>query len=123
MFPKPLPEDRTEHALVNGIRTYGEVLRHVAFSNQYAADCLNGATAEDTSNELPPAQYSTKTSALAALQRSSAAVGVALRGRKTSPDPKTTERIVTFPEHTSEHYGQLVVYSRLMGIVPGTSRG
>jgi hypothetical protein len=118
-----LPEDGIEHAPVNGIRTYGAVLRHVAFWNQYVADCLNGKTADDTSNELPLAQYSTKASALAVLQRSSAAVGVALRGRKTSVDPKTVELMVTFLEHTSEHYGQLVVYSRLMGIVPVTSRG
>ena len=118
-----LPEDEIEHALVNGIRTYGAVLRHVAFWNQYVADCLNGKATDDTSNELPFAQYSTKASALAALRRSSAAVGAGLRGRKTSLDPKTTELIVTFLEHTSEHYGQLVVYSRLMGIVPLTSRG
>src|SRR5579864_5337161 len=118
-----LPEDGIEKAPVHGIRTYGAVLRHVAFWNQYVADCLNGKTADDTSNELPLAQYASKASALAALQRSSAAVGVALRGRKTSLDPKTTELIVTFLEHTSEHNGQLVVYSRLMGIVPVTSRG
>ena len=118
-----LPDDQVEHALVKGGRTYGAVLRHVAFWNHYVADCLNGNKADDTSNELPRAQYSTKKSALAALQRSSAAVAVALRGRKTSLDPKTTELIVTFLEHTSEHYGQLVVYSRLMGIVPVTSRG
>jgi hypothetical protein len=118
-----LPEEEIEHAPVNGIRTYGAVLRHVAFWNQCVTDCLNGKTADDSSNELPLVQYSTKTSALAALQRSSEAVGVALRGRKTSPEPKTTELIVTFLEHTSEHYGQLVVHSRLMGIVPVTSRG
>ena len=111
-----LPEDEIDHTLVNGIRTYGAVLRHISFWNQYAADCLNGKAADDTSNELPLAQYSTKTSALAALRRSSAAVGAGL-------DPKTIELIVTFLEHTSEHYGQLVVYSRLMGIVPFTSRG
>lgn len=118
-----LPEDGIEKAPVNGIRTYGAVLRHIAFWNQYVADRLNGKRTDDTSNELPLAQYSSKASALAALQRSSAAAGVALRGRKTSLDPKTTELIVTFLEHTSEHYGQLVVYCRLMGMVPVTSRG
>ncbi len=118
-----LPEDGIERAPVNGIRTYGAVLRHVAFWNQYVADCLDGKAADGTSNELPLAQYAPKASAIAALKRSSAAVGVAIRGRKTSLDPKTTELIVTFLEHTSEHYGQLVVYCRLMGIVPVTSRG
>src|SRR5579864_6420066 len=40
------------------------------------------------------------------MQPSSAAVGVALRGRKASLDPKTTELMVTFLKHRSEHYGQ-----------------
>lgn len=118
-----LPEDGIERAPVNGIRTYGAVLRHVAFWNQYVADCLDGKAADGTSNELPLAQYAAKASVIAALKRSSAAVRVAIRGRKTPLDPKTTELIVTFLEHTSEHYGQLVVYCRLMGIVPVTSRG
>ena len=118
-----LPEDGIEKAPVNGIRTYGSVLRHVAFWNQYVADSLNGKRTDDTSNELPLTQYSSRASAVAALQRSSAEVGAALRDRKTSLDPKTTELIITFLEHTSEHYGQLVVYSRLMGIVPVASRG
>lgn len=118
-----LPEAAIERAPVNGTRTYGAVLRHVAFWNQYVADCLNGKPADDTSNELPLAEYSTKASALAALQRSSKAVGVALRKQETPLDPKTVELIVTFIEHTSEHYGQLVIYSRLLGIVPVTSRG
>lgn len=117
-----LPEDGIERPPVNGIRTYGAVLRHVAFWNQYVADCLNGKAADDTSNELPLTQYATKGSAIAAMKRSSAAAGLALRGRKTPLDPKTTELIVTFLEHTSEHYGQLVVYCRLMGIVPVASR-
>jgi uncharacterized damage-inducible protein DinB len=118
-----LPEAAIEHAPVNGTRSYGAVLRHVAFWNQYVADCLHGKKADDTSNELPLAEYSTKASALAALQRSSKAVGVALRTQETPVDPKTVELIVTFIEHTSEHYGQLVIYSRLLGIVPVTSRG
>ena len=117
-----LPEDGIERAPANGIRTYGAVLRHVAFWNQYVADCLDGKAADSTSDELPLAQYAVKANAIAALKRSSAAVGVAIRGRKTSIDPKTVELIVTFLEHTSEHYGQLVVYCRLMGIVPVTSR-
>src|ERR1700687_2390646 len=86
-----LPEDGIEHTPVNGIRSCGAVLRHVAFWNRYVADCLNGKTVDDTSNELPLAEYSTKGSILEALQRSSAAVLVALRGRKTSLDPKTVE--------------------------------
>jgi uncharacterized damage-inducible protein DinB len=113
-----LPEDAIERPVVKGIRTYGAVLRHVAFWNEYVADRLNGKTGDDALNELPLAEYPTKARVLAAMKTSSAAVSSALRDQQTSLDPKTIELIVTFIEHTSEHYGQLVVYSRLLGIVP-----
>jgi hypothetical protein len=35
---------------------------------------------------------------------------------------KTAAMIITFLEHTSEHYGQLVVYARLNGFVSPASR-
>jgi uncharacterized damage-inducible protein DinB len=35
----------------------------------------------------------------------------------------TTELMISFIEHNCEHYGQLVVYARLQGIVPPASRG
>jgi len=34
-----------------------------------------------------------------------------------------SEMLVSFIEHNSEHYGQLVVYARLNGIVPPASGG
>lgn len=103
-----------------GIRSFSEVLRHVAFWNQYVADTLNGKKADDAGNELPRAAYSTKASILEALKRNAAYVASALRERG-SLDLKATELIMTFVEHTSEHYGQLVVYTRLMGITPPAS--
>jgi len=35
---------------------------------------------------------------------------------------KSMELVVTFLGHTSEHYGQLAVHGRLMGIFPPASR-
>ena len=46
----------------------------------------------------------------------------ALRAQPVSANGKTLELILTFLEHNSEHYGQLAVYARLMGIVPPASR-
>jgi 2-methylisocitrate lyase-like PEP mutase family enzyme len=46
----------------------------------------------------------------------------ALRERHDSPDLKASKLLVRFNEHTSEHYGQVAVYARLMGIVPPASR-
>jgi uncharacterized damage-inducible protein DinB len=105
-----------------GVRSFGEVLRHVAFWNQYVADAFDGKKADDAGNELPRAAYSTKASILEALKRSSGDAASALREHRASLDSKATELIMTFVEHTLEHYGQLVVYTRLMGIVPPASR-
>jgi hypothetical protein len=49
------PEEKYETAPVVGVRTFGDVLRHVAFWNQYLADTGRGNKADDTANELPKA--------------------------------------------------------------------
>ncbi|MBI4908320.1 MAG: DinB family protein [Acidobacteria bacterium] len=118
---RELPEETLERPTVNGVRPFGAVLRHVAFWNQYVADSLRGNTADDTANELAPGEYATKASILDALARSSQSVAAALLAHK-SFDAKSAELVITFIEHTSEHYGQLVVYSRTLGIVPPASR-
>jgi uncharacterized damage-inducible protein DinB len=117
-----IPGNEFDSRPLAGIRSFSEVLRHIAFWNQYVAHTLNGKEADDTGNELPPAGYSTKVSILEALKHSSADVAMALHGPHSSLDLKAAELIITFVEHTSEHYGQLVVYTRLMGIVPPASR-
>lgn len=117
------PEGNLEWTPVDGVRSYGGVLRHVAFWNRYLADRLNGKQADDTLNELPVTEYPTKAKLLEALRRTSQDVAAALRVQPVSADGKTLELAVTFIEHNSEHYGQLAVYARLMGIVPPASRG
>jgi uncharacterized damage-inducible protein DinB len=117
-----LPADKFESRPVAGTRTFGEVLRHVAFWNQYVADSLRGKEADDTTNELPFASYPTKASVLEALKRGSEDAASALRERQALLDLKAAELVMTFIEHTSEHYGQMVVHVRLMGIVPPASR-
>lgn len=112
------PEAGYESAPVSGVRTFGDVLRHVAFWNQYVADSARGKTADDTSNELPKAKYSSKSKLVEALRRSTADAADALRDHKGGLELKTAEMTVSFIEHVSEHYGQLVVYARLNGIVP-----
>ena len=116
------PAKDLESRPLAGVRTFGEVLRHIAFWNLYVADSLRGKQANGTSNELSPADFPTKEKILEELRRSADDVATAVRERPSSRDLKAAELILTFIEHTSEHYGQLAVYARLIGIVPPTSR-
>jgi uncharacterized damage-inducible protein DinB len=117
-----LPAEKFDTAPVGGLRTCGAVVRHIAFWNRYVADSLAGRAANDADNELPVAAYPDKQSAMRELQRTSQAVASALRKHAGGSSAKTAELIMTFVEHTSEHYGQLAVYARLIGIVPPASR-
>lgn len=117
-----LPVEKFGWAPVTGIRNCGDVLRHVAFWNQYVTASLRGQDANDSANELSAADYPTKEKALAVLRSSASEVAAALREYRGDLPPTSMEVVVTFLEHTSEHYGQLAVYSRLMNIVPPASR-
>ena len=114
---REFPEERYETAPAAGIRTFGDVLRHVAFWNQYVAQTARGQKADDDANELPKTKYATKAQSIAALTESAGDALAALREH-----PNQAELAETFIEHTCEHYGQLVVYARLAGVVPPASR-
>ena len=105
------------------MRSCGEVVRHVAFWNQYVWDCLRGRQRDTTPNELPAGDYPTKEKMLQALRQSGESAGLALRNRGAEGELETTELVAPFLEHTSEHYGQLACYARLRGITPPASRG
>jgi uncharacterized damage-inducible protein DinB len=115
-----IPEDKLHSHPVTGIRTCSKVLRHVAFWKQYLADSLAGKPADDTLNELPQAKYHSKPAIFTALEQTSEDVA---RKITSGIDVGAQKSLITFLEFTSEHYGQLVIYARLMGIIPPASRG
>lgn len=117
------PEEKYETTPANHVRTFGSVLRHLAFWNQYVADTARGKKAEDAANELPLADYATKAKIVKALKSTTEDAAAALGEHAGDQNLKIAELAVTFIGHTAEHYGQLAVYSRLAGIVPPASRG
>ncbi len=117
------PEDKFEFRPVDGVRTFGDVLRHVAFWNRYVADSARGKKGDDVANELPKKDLQTKKKIVDALTRSIAQVSDALKEHESGLNPELTEMLVMFIEHNCEHYGQLAVYARLNRIVPPASRG
>jgi uncharacterized damage-inducible protein DinB len=118
-----VPEEKFESAPVAGLRTCADVVRHVAFWNQYVSANLLGEEFNDSANQVPAAEYPSRKQALGVLRDSAMAVAAALRHDDAEPAPSKLELLMTFIEHTSEHYGQLAVYARVMGIVPPASRG
>ncbi|HET6959436.1 MAG TPA: DinB family protein [Vicinamibacterales bacterium] len=117
------PEDKYDFRPVAGVRTFGDQLRHVAFWNGYVAKTARGEKADGKLNELPKAEYPTKAAVVKALKSSLAEATALLKQEPATPSTKLINLWVSFTEHSGEHYGQLVVYYRLNGIVPPASRG
>ena len=80
------------------------------------------AKADTKANELPKAEYATKAKIVAALKSSLAEATAQLKNGAVTPSAKLLDLWVSFTEHSGEHYGQMVVYYRLNGLVPPASR-
>lgn len=117
------PEDKYEFRPVDGVRTFGDQVRHVAFWNGFVAKSARGEKADGKLNELPKAEYPTKAAVVKALKSSLEEATAQLKQGPATPSAKLTGLWVSFTEHSGEHYGQLVVYYRLNGLVPPASRG
>jgi hypothetical protein len=113
------PEDRYDARPTKNVRTFADQLRHVAFWNLYVADVLRKKEANGDANELPRDAFPTKDKVLGALRKSFDAVTRQLSNGRGDGD---LSQVVAFIEHNGEHYGQLVLYCRLNGIVPPASR-
>jgi uncharacterized damage-inducible protein DinB len=116
------PESKYDFKPVEGVRTFADQLRHVAFWNQYVARTMKGEKVDPAINELSKAEYPTKAAIVAVLKSSAADAAAQMKAQDATPSPKATRLFNTFTEHAGEHYGQLVVYYRLNGIVPPESR-
>lgn len=117
------PEDKYDYRPAADVRTFGDVARHIAFWNGWVAKTARGEKADGSLNELPKAQFAAKAAVVAALKSSLAEAAAALKQHADTPEPRRTSLWASFIAHTSEHYGQLVVYYRLNGLVPPASRG
>jgi uncharacterized damage-inducible protein DinB len=117
------PEDKYEFKATKDVRSFADVLRHVAFWNDWVVKNVRGEKPDGKPNELPKAQYSTKAQIVAALKKSVDAGVAQLKSSPATPPVNAAEQWMSFISHSSEHYGQLVVYYRLNVIVPPASRG
>jgi uncharacterized damage-inducible protein DinB len=117
------PEIKYDYKPTEGFRTFGDVLRHFAFWTQWVAKTARGEKPDGRQNELPKAEFGTKAKVVAALKNSLAEAAAELKKQPASPGAREAGLWTSFIAHSSEHYGQLVVYFRLNGLVPPASRG
>ena len=126
------PEDKYDFKPTPAQRSFAEQLLHAAGSNYYFTDTVMGR--KRPGEDPPRDQYKTKADIVAFVEKSVAdgAAAIQSEGEKGM----TREVVYFFPqqksrvldiaygiiEHSGEHYGQLVVYYRLAGLVPPESR-
>jgi uncharacterized damage-inducible protein DinB len=121
----------------NGVRTFGQQVKHLAATNYIlAAAALREPPPADAGDETGPENLRMKADILEylrgsfrALHRAAAAIdeGNAIVGDvPISPLIGKATRLGYLQEallHAYDHYGQMVIYLRMNGVVPPASRG
>jgi len=118
-----------------GVRTFAQQIKHLAANNyRMAAYILNQSPTPDQKSETGPDTVQSKAQIMeyvkgsfAALHRAAAAINEEnmLEPLAASPSAGQTTRLqlaVDAVAHSSNHYGQMVEYLRMNGIVPPASR-
>jgi uncharacterized damage-inducible protein DinB len=120
-----------------GVRTFGQQVKHLAATNHIlAAAALGEETPADAGDEMGPETVRTKAEILDYLNASFAHLGKAIDAIdeknaivKSSPispmkETETTRLALTVEAliHSFDHYGQMVEYLRMNGVVPPASR-
>jgi hypothetical protein len=116
---KDFPDDKYGFRLKPEMRSFSEVIVHVASGVQYAAKAGMGEKVKW--DELDPKKFHGKTEVVALLEKSIADANAALQKNPMGPTGNL-EPFINVLEHSAEHYGLLVAYYRANGIVPPESR-
>jgi hypothetical protein len=120
---KDFPEDKYDFRLKPEMRSFREIIVHIAGGNIYAAKAGRGENvAWDDNLELDPRNYKTKADVVAMFEKTVSDANAALQALSDSSFAKTVDPWVDVTEHSAEHYGLLVAYYRANGMVPPASR-
>jgi hypothetical protein len=128
------PENKYDFKPKPEVRTFAEQLLHVAGTNYVLLSAVKGSQIGPGTEDPPRSTYKTKADVVALLKKSVEDGASLIKERGDVGMPKSVKfpygnRMVSAnlifmdgAEHSGEHYGQLVVYYRLNGIVPPASR-
>jgi len=117
---KDFPEDKYNYRPAEGVRSFGDVIVHIASGNVYAAKAGRGENVQW--DELDAKNYKNKAAIVALMEKSITDATATLKATPAEQFNKTLAPWLAVIEHAAEHYGQLVVYYRANGLVPPESR-
>jgi hypothetical protein len=112
---KAFPADKYDYKLKPEMRSFRELIVHIASGNVFAGKIGKGEQAKW--DEIDAKTAPNKAAVVALFEKS---VADADAGIKASPEgpKKNFEPFVSVIEHSAEHYGLLVGYFRANGLVP-----
>jgi hypothetical protein len=116
---KDFPDDKYNFKLKPEMRSFGEVIVHVASGNVFASKAGRGENVKW--DETDAKNYPNKAAVVAFLEKTITDANAALKENPEGPK-KNMEPFLSVMEHSAEHYGLLVAYYRANGIVPPESR-
>lgn len=117
---KDFPAEKYEYRPTPEVRTFREVMIHIMGGAIFASKFLKVEGAQW--DEMDVAKYKTKADVVALVEKTIADCKARL---KEIDDERWAKTLAPWPaviEHSAEHFGQLVVYYRLNGLVPPESR-
>jgi len=117
---KDFPEAKYKFKATPEVRSFGEVVLHILAGNAYAAKRGRGENVQW--DEVDPKQYTTKAQIVELLEKSINDSSATLKGLPPSRFTESLAPWLAVIVHNEEHYGQLVVYYRINGLVPPESR-
>ncbi len=131
VMAEDFPEDKYDFKPTPAQRSFAEQLLHAAGSCYYFTNTVMGEKLPV--GDPPRDQYKSKAEVVAFVKRSFADGAAAIQAqgekgmtREVEYFPGQRSRVLDIAygiiEHSGEHYGQLVVYYRLEGLVPPESR-
>ncbi len=119
VMAQDFPESKYDYRLKPEMRSFGEVIVHIASGIAFAAKAGRGEKVKW--DELAAKDYGTKAACVALMQKW---IGEANAALKENPEGLhgSLQPFLSVLQHSSEHYGLLVAYYRANGLVPPDSR-
>lgn len=114
------PADKYSYRPNDQVRTFGQILVHIASTNYFAINAASGKSIKGIEDD--PKGYETKAQIVAFVKKSFADGDGALKAGGDSGALQHLGSWVSFIEHCGEHFGNLVTYYRNNGMVPPESR-